>query len=263
MCKICHHRGITVALPIETWRPAAKELPVRVKLFPPGQPEPRPSSKKFTGETRSLQDVASVAKQTPRKWRNGIHLPFSGCPMSSRLIDTSHSQKEVSESNLRVNRIVVGLPSPWNSGKHQRLIPTPHAPLTMLPRIAKSIEPPQTLQKCSTLTGSRTHVMLRSFFHSFTHSHSLHSFSHFPIYSLIHSFIHLFTRSLTHPSIHPFNHSSIHSFMPSSFLQNFQEPWISLMPSCGKDASRLFIFPTESLLTRGTSHNFPFHEELE
>ena len=100
-------------------------------------------------ERPQIQDVASVAKQTSRKWRNGIHLPSLGSPISLRLIDfTSHSQKESSESNLRVNSIVVGLPSPWNTGKHQRLTPTPHSPLTMLPRIAKSIEPPQTLQKC-------------------------------------------------------------------------------------------------------------------
>ena len=117
-------------LPIETWRPAAKELPVRVKLFPPGQRARPHHPRNSQASHPNFQDVASVAKQTPRKWRNGIHLPFLGCPISSRLIDTSHSQKEVSESNLRVNRIVVGLPSPWNSGKHQRLIRhhTHHSP---------------------------------------------------------------------------------------------------------------------------------------
>lgn len=145
--------------------PAAKELPVRVKLFPPGDPRARPSSQEIHRREPQLQDVASVAKQTPRKWRNGIHLPFFGMPNVIAVDRHKSLPKRSLRSNLRVNRIVVGLPSPWNSGKPERLIPTPHALLTMLPRIAKSIEPPQTLQKCSTLTGSWTHVMLRSFFH--------------------------------------------------------------------------------------------------
>ena len=227
MCKICHHKGITVALPIETWRPAAKELPVRVKLFPPGQPEPRPSSKKFTGETRSLQDVASVAKQTPRKWRNGIHLPFSGCPMSSRLIDTSHSQKEVSESNLRVNRIVVGAAQSlelWQAPKTDTdtTRTTHHA--TKDRQIDRTTPDPAEMFDFDGQSDSCDAAFFLSFIHSFTQSSLIFAFSHLLTYSLFHSLIHSLTHSSIHPSLQSFIHSFIHAFfLPSKLSRTMDQ----------------------------------------
>ena len=207
--------SITVA-----WPPAAKELPVRVKLFPPGQ-RARPSSQEIHRPDPNFQDVASVAKQTPRKWRNGIHLPFFGMP---NLIAVDR-HKSLPKRSLRVQpegksysgRAAQSLEL-WQARKTDTdtTRTTHHA--TKDRQIDRTTPDPAEMFDFDGQSDSCDAAFFLSFIHSFTQSSLILSFSLLLTYSFFHSLIH----SLTHSSIHPSIPSFIHPFIHSCLLPSFK-----------------------------------------